>query len=60
MIDLWIDHKLNPSVREENLYIGMSERNGMYYVDGIQKVRPSGCQGEMPVQMLTDFKLPNW
>jgi hypothetical protein len=60
MIDLWIDRKLNPSVKEENLYVLVSERNGIYYVDGIHKNRPTGCPGEMPIAMLTDWRLPAW
>jgi hypothetical protein len=60
MIDLWIDQKLNPSVNEENLYVLVSERNGIYYVDGIHKNRPPGCPGEAPMQILADLKLPDW
>jgi hypothetical protein len=60
MIRLWIDQKMNPSVDEENLYILVSERNGIYYVDGIHKNRPSGCPGETPARMLTELELPHW
>jgi hypothetical protein len=60
MINLWIDQKLNPSVNEENFYVLVGERNGIYYVDGIHINRPSGCPGEMPVARLTDWKLPDW
>ena len=60
MINLWIDQKLNPSVNEENLYVFVSERNGIYYVDGISINRPPACPGETPMPKLTDWKLPNW
>jgi hypothetical protein len=60
MIDLWIDQKLNPSVNEEDLYVLVGERNGIYYVDGIYKNRPPGCPGEASMRILADLKLPDW
>lgn len=60
MIELWIDRQMNPSVEEEELYIQLSQKNGIYYVDGIHKNRPAGCPGNAPLQLLTDWDLPNW
>ena len=60
MIELWIDHQLNPSVEEEELYIQLSRKNGIYYIDGIHKNRPAGCPGNTPLQVLKDWKLPGW
>jgi hypothetical protein len=60
MIDLWIDQKLNPSVAEDQIYIVVSKRNGIYSVDAIHRNRPAGCPGETPLPILADKKLPQW
>lgn len=60
MIDLWIDQKLNPSVAEGQMYIVVSKRNSIYFVDGIHRNRPAGCPGETPVPIFVDKKLPQW
>jgi hypothetical protein len=60
LIELWIDRKLNPAVGEERVYIVVTERNGIFSVDGIYKNRPAGCPGETPLPAFTDWKLPDW
>jgi hypothetical protein len=58
LIDLWIDRQLNPSVQEEDLYLQVSQKNGIFYIDGIYKNRPAGCPGNTPPAVLADLKLP--
>lgn len=60
MINLWIDRQMNPRAAEEELYVEVSRKQGIFYVDGIQTSRPSGCPGNMPPTALPDLKLPSW
>lgn len=60
LIDLWIDRQLNPSIQEEELYAQISQKNGIFYVDGIQRDRPAGCPGSTPPSALPDLRLPTW
>jgi len=60
MIELWTDHQMNPTVKEDEFYIEVSRKQGIFYVDGIQATRPSGCPGNMPPTQLPDWKLPSW
>jgi hypothetical protein len=60
LIDLWIDRQLNPSIKEEDLYVQVSQKNGIFFVDGIYKDRPAGCPGNTPSTVLADLKLPSW
>ena len=60
MIELWIDRQMNPRATEDKLDIELSRKNGIFFVDGIQTNRPSGCPGNMPPAPLPDLKLPSW
>ena len=60
VIELWIDRQMNPTAKEEELYVEVSRKQGIFYVDGIQTNRPSGCPGSIPPTPLADLKLPSW
>jgi hypothetical protein len=60
LMEVWIDRQLNPTAKEDELYIDVSRKVGIYYVDGIETKRPAGCPGNSPPTQLTDWKLPSW
>ena len=60
VIELWIDRQMNPTAKQEELYVEVSRKQGIFYVDGIQTNRPSGCPGSIPPTPLADLKLPSW
>lgn len=60
LIGLWIDRQMNPKVEEEEIYIHLAQKNGIYYVDSIETNRPTGCPGNSPPHQLEELKLPSW
>jgi len=56
---LWIDQKLNPTNRNERLYILISERNHAFFIDSVHTTRPPGCPGTAR-PLLTSWELPKW
>jgi hypothetical protein len=60
LIELWIDRQLNPLVKEQELFIEIVRRNGVYLLNALQDTRPSGCQGKTPLKQNKDRSLPSW
>ena len=56
---LWIDQKLNPTTKDERLYIVVSEKNHAFFVDSVGTSRPGGCPGKRH-QLVTNWTLPEW
>jgi hypothetical protein len=56
---LWIDQKLNPTSKNERVYIVVSETTHAFFVDSVSTARPSGCPGKAR-PLLTSWKLPEW
>jgi hypothetical protein len=60
LVQLWIDQKQNPSIKEERLFVEVAKRSGVFYVDAVLSVPPSGCEGKTPHIPVTDLSLPRW
>jgi hypothetical protein len=56
---LWIDQKLNPTSKNERVYIVVSETAHAFFVDSVSTTRPSGCPGKAR-PLLTSWELPEW
>jgi hypothetical protein len=59
LVGLWMDSRLNPSFKDENLYVTVRKQLGAFYVDSIDSTRPEGCPGNTRPP-LRDLKLPLW
>jgi hypothetical protein len=60
LIQLWIDQKQNPSIKEERLFLQVAKRNGIFYVDAVDSA-PTECAGKKtPHTPLTHLSLPLW
>jgi hypothetical protein len=61
LVQLSIDQKQNPSMKDERLFVEIAKRNGAFYVDAVRNNSPSGCEGKKtPHTPLTDLSLPLW
>jgi hypothetical protein len=60
LIDLFVDQQLNPSMKQEKLYIEVAKSGGVFSVQSIHDIHPSECQGRTPVTPVADRKLPSW
>jgi len=61
LLGLWIDRKQNRNTQDERLYISISQRMGAYFVDAIERTRPTGCPGNTRPSMIPiEPKLPSW
>lgn len=60
IIDLWLDKQHTSSGNDELLYVGVSERTHVFYLDAIHTTRPPGCPGKKRHPMLTSWELPEW
>jgi hypothetical protein len=60
IVDLWVDQKHTSSAKDERLYIAVSEKNHVYYVDAIHTTRPPGCPGKKRRPTLASWELPEW
>ncbi len=56
---LWIDQRLNPTTKDERLYIVVSERQHAFFVDAVSTSRPAGCPGKSR-PLATNWTLPEW
>jgi hypothetical protein len=55
-----VDQQLNPSMKQEKLYIEVAKSGGVFSVQSIHDIHPSECQGRTPVTPVEDRKLPSW
>jgi hypothetical protein len=60
IVDLWLDKKQTSSGNDERLYIRVSEKNHVFYMDAIHTTRPPGCSGKTRHRTLTNWELPDW
>jgi hypothetical protein len=59
-IELWIDRQLNPSMKQEEVFIEIARKNGVYWVNAVDDTRPSRCEGKTPLKPYKDRSLPSW
>lgn len=60
VIELSVDQELNPSMKEDTLYIEVAKRNGNFSVESIATAHPKRCEGKTPLSPVTDESLPGW
>jgi hypothetical protein len=60
LVELSIDLRQNPSMGDENLYIEVAKRGGIFSLDAVHKTHPSGCTGKTPLALIVDHSLPSW
>ena len=60
LINLWIDRKQNPSSNDQQLYIDVSQRNHVLYVDSVTQNRPADCIAGKGHRNLITWDLPDW
>ncbi len=60
LVDLWIDQKQNPSSNDQRLYIDVSERNHVLYVDSVTPNRPADCLTGKIHRTWANWELPDW
>ena len=59
LVSLWIDQRRNPTIKDERLYIVVSERQRAFFVDAVSTSRPAGCAGKSR-PLATNWTLPEW
>lgn len=58
LIHLAIDQPPNPEIGVHDLYVGVSERDSVFFVTAIHATHPSGCPGKTPPTVVTpDIRL---
>jgi hypothetical protein len=60
LIELSIDQRVNPSIRQETLYVEVAKRGGNFLLDGVHESHPSGCLGKTAHKPIIDRTLPSW
>ena len=60
LVNLWIDRKQNPSSNDQQLYIDVSQRNHVLYVDSVTQSRPTDCLTGKGHRKLASWELPEW
>jgi len=60
LIEMSIDDRLNPSMKERTLYIEIAKRGGNFILDGVHESHPSGCPGRTLLTPLVEHDLPRW
>lgn len=60
MVELSIDDRLNPSMKEGTLYIEIAKRSGNFVLDGVHDSHPPGCPGRTPLTPIVEHSLPSW
>jgi hypothetical protein len=59
-IELSIDQRVNPSMKQESLYVEVAKRGGNFLVDGVHESHPPGCMGKTALNPIIDHSLPSW
>ncbi len=60
LIELSIDQRPNPSMKEETLYVEIAKSGGNFLLDAVRVTHPSGCSGRTPLTPVVDHSLPSW
>jgi hypothetical protein len=60
LLDLAIDQKPNPAIREERIYIEIAKRGGVFSLDAVHQRRPSPGPGTTAPSPIVDWELPVW
>jgi hypothetical protein len=60
LLELSIDQRVNPSIKQETLYVEVAKRGGNFLVDGVHETHPSGCSGKTALNPIIDHSLPSW
>jgi hypothetical protein len=60
LIELSIDQRSNPSIKQETLYLEVAKRGGNFLLDGVHESHPSGCPGRTALKPIIDHSLPSW
>jgi len=60
LIELSIDQRVNPSIKQETLYVEVAKRGGSFLVDGVHESHPPGCLGKTALNPIIDHSLPPW
>ena len=60
LIEMSIDDRLNPSMKEGPLYVEVARRGGNFVLDGVHERHPPGCPGRTPLSPIIERRLPTW
>jgi len=60
LVELAIDRQANPSITQEELYVQIAKRDGLFTVESANSIHPAGCPGKTPLMPQTDWSLPGW
>jgi hypothetical protein len=60
LIELSIDQRVNPSTKQETLYVEVAKRGGNFLLDGVHEGHPTGCPGKTALNPIIDHSLPSW
>jgi hypothetical protein len=60
LIELSIDQRVNPSIKQESLYVEVAKRGGNFLLDGVHEGHPTGCPGKTALNPIIDHSLPSW
>jgi hypothetical protein len=59
-IQLNVDQRPNPGFGPETVYVDVDKRNGIFSVEGVRKLVPSGCTERISMKSATERTLPLW
>jgi|HubBroStandDraft_6_1064221.scaffolds.fasta_scaffold235534_1 hypothetical protein len=60
LIELSIDQRVNPAIKQETLYVDVARRGGNFLLEGVHESHPSECPGETALNLVIDHSLPSW
>lgn len=60
LVELSIDQRMNPSMKEEALYIEIAKKQGSFLLGGVGGTHPSGCSGRTRPTPVVGHELPSW
>lgn len=60
LVELSIDQRVNPLIKQENLYVEVAKRGGNFFLDGVDENHPSGCPGRTALSPIIENSLPSW
>jgi hypothetical protein len=60
LLELSVDGRLNPSLKETTLYVAIAKAEGTFVLNGVLDKPPSGCSGRTPLKPIVEPSLPSW